>query len=429
MLRSTHRGSPCQVQWSAATLSWRRRDNPRMPTVLIKLTGGAGVVRRDDGEIVITQDVSDHRGQPFRGRDDYRPAKLGLDRVRSIVAGPLPPRAVSAEVVDDRGTRVAATIGDGVYAAILEQPNHGHQPIVCCRDTSGAPVPRPLPADWTRTAVPDAEEPCPGCGAVAYDEVLPTDGSRGGRGGHGHDGPLEPCLIVVCRQCGHEEGAGTALYAYISPDDEDETTNAARIARHRAEARVQKWYSDTMTLRGVTFPIYAAENWPARINGSGSDGDDLTELTVGHRAVENDDPFAAPDLTITTSIGKARDTDLRRARRALEMWVSYDNSHPRSDGLSDAATKLWFAARARDRRAAAGATQTQQMITIDGTAQPFLRLSTPTGHWVAVRRHGDLTITIAAHDLDPTTLALEPIADPAARLLGPEPEEASDQPA
>jgi hypothetical protein len=69
------------------------------------------------------------------------------------------------------------------------------------------------------------------------------------------------------------------------------------------------------------------------------------------------------------------------------------------------------------------------MITIDGTAQPFLRLSTPTGHWVAVRRHGDLTITIAAHDLDPTTLALEPIADPAARLLGPEPEEASDQPA
>ncbi|MFZ0387513.1 MAG: hypothetical protein WAL22_17760, partial [Solirubrobacteraceae bacterium] len=375
-----------------------------MPTVLIELPGGVGVVRRDDGEIVITRDVSSDRGQPLRGRDDYRPVQMGLGTVRSIVAGPLPARAVSAEVVDDRGTRVAATVGDGVYAAILEQSNHGHEPVVCCRDTSGAPVPRPLPADWTRTAVPDAEEPCPGCGAVDYDEVLPTDSSRGGRGGHGHDGPLEPCRIVVCRQCGHEEGAGTSLSRFTSPDDEDDAAKAARIARHRAEARVQKWYSDTMTLRGVTFPIYAAETWPAKINGSGSDGDDLTELTIGHHAEENDDPFIEPDLSITTSIRKARYADLRQARRTLEMWVHDDPNHPHSDGLSDAATKLWFAARGRDRRAAAAsATQTEQMITTDGSPQPFLRLSTPTSRWVAIRRHRDLTITIAAGDLDPTT--------------------------
>jgi hypothetical protein len=398
-----------------------------MPTVLIELPGGAGVVRRDDGEIVITQDVGDDRGQPFRGRDDYRPAQTWLDDVRSIVAGLLPPRAVSAEVVDDRGTRVAATVGGGVYAAILEQPNDGHGPVVCCRDDSGTPVRRPLPADWTRTAVPDAEERCPACGAVAYDEVLPTDDSRGGQGGHGHDGPMTPCQIVVCRQCGHEEGAGTSLYALISPDDEDEAAKAARLARHRAEARVQKWYSDTMTLRGVTFPIYAAENWPARIIGSGSSGDDLSELTVGHHAVENDDPFAAPDLRITTSIRVAHDTVLRRARQALEMWVHDDLNRPRSEGLSDAATKLWFAGRRRDRRAAAAsAIQTERLITIDGTPQPFLRLSTPTGRWVAVRRHDDLTLTIAADDINPTTLTLEPIPDPASRLLGPRPEEAPD---
>jgi hypothetical protein len=182
-----------------------------------------------------------------------------------------------------------------------------------------------------------------------------------------------------------------------------------------------------MTLRGVTFPIYAAETWPATITGSGSSGDDLTELTVGHHAEENDDPFTAPDLSITTLIRDAHDTDLPRARRALEMWVHDDHNHPQSEGLSDAATKLWFAARGRDRRAAAaGASQTEQLITIDGTPQPFLRLSTPTGRWVAVRRHGDLTITIAARDLDRTTLTLEPIPDPAARLLGPEPEDAPD---
>ena len=399
-----------------------------MLTVLIELPGGAGVVCRDGGEIVVTHDVSDDRGRRLRGRDDYRPVQTWLDDVRSIVAGLLPPGAVSAEVVDDRGTRVAAAVGGGVYAAILEQPNDGYGAVVCCRDASATPVPRPLPANWTRTPVPDAEEPCPACGAIAYDEVLPTDGSRGGRGGHGHDGPLQPCRIVVCRHCGHEEGAGSALYGYTSPDDEDEATKAARIARHRAQARVQKWYSDVMTLRGVTFPVYAAESWPARINGSGSSGDDLTELTVGHHAESNDDPFTVPDLRITTSIRQAHHTALHRARRALEMWVHDDNSHPLSDGLSDAATKLWFAARGRDRRAAAaGASQTKELITIDGTARPFLRLSTPTGRWVAVRRHGDLTITIAARNLDPSTLTLEPIPDPAARLLGPKPEEAPDQ--
>jgi hypothetical protein len=200
---------------------------------------GAGVVCRDDGGIVITQDVSDDQGQPLRGRDDYRPTQTWLDDARSIVAGRLPSGAVSAEVVDDRGARVAAAVGGGVYAAIREQPNDGHEAVVCCRDASGTPVPRPLPADWTRTAVPDAEERCPACGAVAYDEVVPTDDSRGGQGGHGHDGPMTPCRIVVCRQCGHEEGAGSSLMLLRSLGDEDEATKAARLARHRAKARAQ----------------------------------------------------------------------------------------------------------------------------------------------------------------------------------------------
>jgi hypothetical protein len=393
-------------------------------TVLIELPGGEGVVRRRNGEIVITQDVSDDRGQPLRGRDDFRPVQTWLDDVRSIVAGLLPPRAVSAEVVDDRGTRVAATVGSGVYAAIVEQPNDGPEPVVCCRDESGAPVPRPLPPDWTRTEVSDAEERCPACGAIVYDEVLPTDGSRGGRGGHGHDGPLEPCRIVVCRRCGHEEGAGSSLVWFTSPDDEDDAAKAARIARHRAEARARKWYSDTMTLRGVSFPIYAAENWPARVIGSGSSGDELTELTVGHHAEENNDPFTAPDLKVTTSIRDSNDDALQRARRALEMWIHDDHRRAGSEGLSDAATTLWFAAVRRDRRAAAlGATHTEQLITIDGTAEPFGTLSTSTARWVAVRRRDDLTIIVAGRDLDPTTITLEPIPDPAARLLGPKPED------
>jgi hypothetical protein len=85
---------------------------------------------------------------------------------------------------------------------------------------------------------------------------------------------------------------------------------------------------------------------------------------------------------------------------------------------------LWFRAVARRRRAAGhAATRSKAHITIDGTAKPFLTLTTPSGRWVAVRRHDDLTITIAARDLDPTTITIEPIPDPPARLLGPEPKD------
>ncbi len=54
------------------------------------------------------------------------------------------------------------------------------------------------------------------------------------------------------------------------------------MARIRAEQAVQRWYSNKITLMAFTFPIYAAEGWPARINGSGSRGDDLTRLVIAH---------------------------------------------------------------------------------------------------------------------------------------------------
>ena len=37
----------------------------------------------------------------------------------------------------------------------------------------------------------------------------------------------------------------------------------------------------------------------------------------------------------------------------------------------------------------------ETQITIDGTREPFLTLGTPNAHWVAVRRHEDVMITIA----------------------------------
>jgi hypothetical protein len=66
----------------------------------------------------------------------------------------------------------------------------------------------------------------------------------------------------------------------------------------------------------------------------------------------------------------------------------------------------------------------QTAIIIDGASAPFLMVGAPDGHWAAVRRHHDVTITIAAHEIDPASLIIEPIANPAARLLGPEPDKA-----
>jgi hypothetical protein len=62
-------------------------------------------------------------------------------------------------------------------------------------------------------------------------------------------------------------------------------------------------------------------------------------------------------------------------------------------------------------------------ITLDGAREPFVTVGTPNARWVAVRHHHDLTITIAVREIDPASLIIEPIANPAARLLGPEPDE------
>jgi len=396
-----------------------------VPRVLIALAGGEGVVRRDDGGIAVTADVGDDRGHQLHARDRHRPVKTWLDDDRCLVGALLAPGAVSVEVIDDRGARVPAKIGGGAYAAILGQPNDGQEPIVCCRDAVGSVVRRPLAGDYRRAPVDDAAEPCPACGAADHDECFPTESWRGGRPGVG--GATIPNPIVVCRACGHEECEDTFYGAIPSGDTEDEATREARIVRARAQMRAQRWYSDTLTLSAVTFPIYAAERWPALIGGSGSRGDQLTRLTIRQYDTPLSDPYAGdlPRLEITTSVDDPRlRSTLREARSTLHSWLGNDGTRPQWPDASHAALTMWLAARDREVRAKVlEATRSAALVTIDGTRQPFFVLTSAAGRWIAVRHHDDLTITIAAHDLDPSTLALEPLPDPAARLLGPEPED------
>jgi hypothetical protein len=392
-----------------------------MATVLVQLSSGEGVVRRDNGDVELCADVSQEWGQPVGYQDRYEPASIGLSEERCLVGGLLPPGASQAEVVDDRDQRIVAGVADGAYAAVLDQPNEGREVPVCFRDADGMIVRRPLAGHYPATPVTDTEEPCPACHAIDYEECVPTESWRGGR--PGPDGTTIPGPIVVCRRCGHQESEGTIMR--FPTDDEDEAVRAARMARVRAEQRVQRWYSNKLTLRAVTFPIYAAEGWYAQISGSGSRNDEVTELTISHSEKPDADLFDERSrLEITTSTEASYESELAIARMKLRSWVHDDMNSPLPSGESDAAVTLQFRAADRRRRAAAlNADRSEVQISIEGVRAAFLVLIAPGRRWVAVRRHDDLTVTVTAHDVDPGSLVIEPIADPAARLLGPEPEE------
>jgi hypothetical protein len=97
------------------------------------------------------------------------------------------------------------------------------------------------------------------------------------------------------------------------------------MARIRAEQAVQRWYANKMTLMGVTFPIYAAEGWPARINGTGSQGDQPTRLAIAHAETLPESMFVErPRIEITTSIDPYQPGELAVARDAFASGIEAD---------------------------------------------------------------------------------------------------------
>jgi hypothetical protein len=130
---------------------------------LIELPGGEGIVRGDDGEIVLAHNVTLDRGQPLQPWDTYEPIRVGLGDDRMLFGGLLPPGAVSIEAVEATGVRKAAAVGGVIYAVIFEDGEHS-EPALGYRDAAGAFVHRPMPAEYPHQPVTDAEEPCPVCG-------------------------------------------------------------------------------------------------------------------------------------------------------------------------------------------------------------------------------------------------------------------------
>jgi len=210
------------------------------------------------------------------------------------------------------------------------------EPALGYRNAAGAFVHRPMPAEYAHEPITDAEVPCPVCGSVQYDQW------RAGRGRKGTDS-FEAHPLIVCRVCGHQEHVGGIVRFGVASADEDEAARMARIAGVRAEQAVQRWYADQMTLMGVTFPIYAAEGWPAQINGSGLHGDKLTHLTIAHGETLPDlTVVGRPPIEIRTSLDPHQQGELAIASEAFASGIEADTNRPLTDGLSDAAATLWF---------------------------------------------------------------------------------------
>ena len=119
------------------------------------------------------------------------------------------PGAVSVEAIGATGERKAAAVGGGAYAVILADGAHG-EPALGYRDAADAFVHRPMPTRYPHRPVTDAEEPCPVCGAIEYEEYFPTEDWRGGRGRKGSDS-FVPSPLIVCRLCGHQEQTGAIM--------------------------------------------------------------------------------------------------------------------------------------------------------------------------------------------------------------------------
>jgi hypothetical protein len=392
--------------------------------VVIELPGGAGVIRSDDErfDYCLTSNVKTGVGQPIAYQDRYEPGRIDLGDERRLVGGLLPAGAVSAEIVDDRGIRVSAVVAGGAYAAVLDASDWRLTPPVCCRDAAGHPVRRPWAADYPSERVADAQEPCPACGSVDWDEYTPFEEWRGGRGSK-VDGTSVPNPVVSCRVCGHQEPEGTFFgLASTEPENEDEDERARRIARFHAQHRRRQWLGAEPRLKAASFSIYGLKGRPGRLGGQSWTDSGLTAATVEHYEHPNAGRLSGdrPQVSVTTDSSQYRVDALEQARAALEhLQQATGQSWP---DVSHAAKTLWLKARDRERRAMAlSRTQSDQVLLIDDEPGTAIMLPGVHGNWVAALDHGDLTIIIAANGLAPESVQLEQTHDPVAQLLGPEP--------
>ena len=380
--------------------------------------GDAGVLVDASGDVWLSAHIDRLGGPRLEG---HQPDQLGLAGDRSLVGGRLPPGAVGAEVIDDAGRRIRATTGNGAWVALLDEPTVGPQPASWCWDDNGDPIAPELPAGWSRVRVTDADESCPACGRTLWHQVTATDDSRGMRSIRGtspsptptpslddHYAGTEPTPFVVCAACGYEESVG-AIMRFATPDDPAE----ANEHQQRYQQALRDHERDKRNaLANLTFPVYANHAQSGRMTGWGSSGDQTDSVTVQHGADADQD---GPTLQIETDQNDHHQTDYLRAREELERWLKPQGAEIPTERSDAGMIIAWRVRDRKQRQLAATAAREQLEILIDGYPELFVSLRSDDC-WVAVRRHNNQTITIAAQQVDPASLDLRPLKDPVADL-------------
>jgi hypothetical protein len=363
--------------------------------VTVEHPGGTAGVVRSGHHLWLSDEVA--RG-PVTRLDDHVPRVIGLAGDRTLEGGLLPEGAVTALVTDDAGERREAAAAGGAWAIVLEQPCEGHLSPVCFRDAGGELVVPQLPPDWSRVAVDDADEPCPACGATAWDQIHPTDGSRGRYGPQ-----MLPTPFVACRACGHEYSGGVfhSLACAVEPSAEE-------LERLEHEVEVQLRERGRKALDGVDFAIYVARGHAPRIGGWGGRNGETNRVTVEHGARPGE---PGPALSVQTEHepvayaserAQARSTLYGALSEEMGPWPARSNA-----GLS----VLLHAFERRRLAVAARASVAQRTLLVEGEPQRFELVSTGD-RWVAVARRGEIVVTVTARCVDADDVELVALEDP-----------------
>jgi hypothetical protein len=357
------------------------------------------------GDFYLSDSLVEPSGVRLEG---FRTERLVVDGERAVFGGRLPHGAVRAEAVDANGERIVCAVDGGAWVTFMADTLTATlSPAVAFRDADGVLVVPALPAEWPRDAVTDTKVQCPACCAVTWDEVLPLDGS-GGTGARGSEKP-RLLRVLVCRTCGHKERMGLS-FRFQQPSGEQAPEARARLAnaRRRRDDRYRQ------LLSAVTFPIFAADGWMARVTGFTSSDDDVTGVVVAHGA---GNVTGEPLLEIRSDCDDAGfgDSVLAVTREALACSLHDDQPHPCD--ISDAARTLATKANERlRRRAAFRSAPYVHQIQVDNVAVPFICLQHEE-HWAASTYKDGWRICMSARGVDINAVRLFEVPHPIESLL------------
>lgn len=166
----------------------------------------------------------------------------------SAVAGRLPPRAVSAEVLDPGGDWHQAITAGGAWLAVLSSPFIMYPPVARFGGPRGGRVRVPRPEDAEVVRLDDVGRDCPACGEADWEQLRFPDRSW----------EWDPRFALWhcgarCRRCGHLELLGS----------EDRSTK-----RRRTPREPEREGADESVL--MPFAPYALCDWDGQSYVSGS---------------------------------------------------------------------------------------------------------------------------------------------------------------